>query len=80
LHKGLAGLLQACTSGAPGHPREASFALMASRVATAQFEAVKDGETIIVLAGARFAASDPVVKDNPGMFRPEQRRRIRKKA
>jgi hypothetical protein len=41
---------------------------MASKVATQQFEAVKDGETVIVLRGARFAGSDPIVKANPTLF------------
>jgi hypothetical protein len=51
---------------------------MASRVATQQFEATQDGETVIVLRGARFAASDPIVKANPTLFEPEAKAKRRR--
>ena len=53
---------------------------MSSRVATQQFEAVKDGETVIVLRGARFAANDPIVKANPTLFETPKRKRSEKAA
>jgi hypothetical protein len=39
------------------------------------FPAELDGHTVVVLAGARFASSAPIVKANPGMFEPVKRKR-----
>jgi hypothetical protein len=38
------------------------------------FVAEHDGHTVVVLPGARFRATDPVVKANPGHFEPATRR------
>jgi hypothetical protein len=44
-------------------------------VARAMFVAEQDdGHTVVVLPGARFPATHPVVKANPGQFEPATRR------
>jgi hypothetical protein len=40
-------------------------------IAREQFAAEIDGQTVIVLAGARFKATDPVVKANAEKFERE---------
>jgi hypothetical protein len=37
-------------------------------VARQQFVAEVDGRTVVVIAGARFPASDPIVRAHKGMF------------
>ena len=38
--------------------------------ARSQFVAEVDGKVVVVIAGARFLPSDPVVKAHPKMFEP----------
>jgi hypothetical protein len=51
---------------------------MADRVAIRQSPAEQDGKTVIVLQGARFPATDPIVKQHPTMFEPVKRSTRRK--
>jgi hypothetical protein len=39
-------------------------------VAKSMFPAEVKGATVVVIGGARFSATDPVVKAHPGMFEP----------
>jgi hypothetical protein len=39
-----------------------------------QIVAEVDAHTVVVLKGARFRSTHPVVKDNPGQFGPVKRR------
>ena len=48
---------------------------MAEKVATHMFVSEVDGHAVVVISGARFTCNHPVVKDNPGHFRPAKRRR-----
>jgi hypothetical protein len=47
---------------------------MASRIKTMvalqSFAAEINGKQVVVLAGARFQATDPVVRDHPSQFEP----------
>jgi len=52
---------------------------MADRVAIRQFPAERDGQTVVVLEGARFRATDPIVKQHPTMFEPVKRSSTRRK-
>jgi hypothetical protein len=47
---------------------------MAAKTHTAiqQFVHVQDGETVVVLQGARFRADDPIVKAHASLFEPHK--------
>ena len=49
---------------------------MAEHVAIRQFPAERDGHTVIVLANARFPATDPIVKQHQTMFEPVKAKRL----
>jgi hypothetical protein len=44
-----------------------------SQVAKQQILIERDGQTVVLLAGARLPANDPVVKANPSLFEAEKR-------
>jgi hypothetical protein len=44
--------------------------MAAKKEATQQIVVERDGQTVVLLAGARLPASDPVVKANPTLFKP----------
>jgi hypothetical protein len=46
---------------------------MAEHVAIRQFPFERDGHTVVVLQGARFPSTDPIVKQHPTMFEPHKR-------
>ena len=52
---------------------------MADYVAIRQFPAERDGQTVIVLAGACFPVTDPIVKQHSSMFAPVKAKRSRKR-
>jgi hypothetical protein len=54
------------------------MALTKTVVATAQFVAAVDGKTVVVIQGARFAASSDVVKAHPEHFAPTRPRTVAK--
>jgi hypothetical protein len=45
-----------------------------TRIAKTQIVVERDGGTVVVLQGARFAASDPIVKANPTLFEARAKR------
>lgn len=46
-------------------------------VARQQFVGELDGKTVVVLAGARFPANHPLVKERATMFEPQRTRKAK---
>jgi len=53
---------------------------MAEHVAIRQFPCERDGHTVVVLQGARFPSTDPIVKQHATNFEPVKRKTRERKA